>query len=76
MTPEQKMNALFAAEAAPARDVGFEVAVLARIARHRAWASVLALLPGCSPRPPVFGACSGRSVRRRISWQWYSCRWR
>ena len=45
MTPEQKMNALFAAEAAPARDVGFEVAVLARIARHRAWASVLALLP-------------------------------
>lgn len=45
MTPEQKMNALFAAEAVTARDVGFQVEVLARIARRRAWESVLSLLP-------------------------------
>jgi len=45
MTPEQKMNALFAAEAAPSRDFGFQAAVVARIARHRAWATVLSLVP-------------------------------
>tara|TARA_R110000764_G_scaffold75283_3_gene152068 strand:- start:563 stop:862 length:300 start_codon:yes stop_codon:yes gene_type:complete len=46
MTPEQKLTALFAAEAAPARDYGFQAEVVARIARRRAWASVLSLVPG------------------------------
>ncbi|WP_417233178.1 hypothetical protein [Brevundimonas sp.] len=45
MTPEQKMNALFAAEAAPARDYGFQAEVVARIARRRAWMSILSLVP-------------------------------
>ncbi|WP_339928541.1 hypothetical protein [uncultured Brevundimonas sp.] len=39
------MNALFAAEAAPARDYGFQAEVVARIARRRAWASILSLVP-------------------------------
>lgn len=46
MTPEQKLPALFAAEAAPARDYGFQAEVVARIARRRAWATVLSLVPG------------------------------
>ncbi|MDI1280165.1 hypothetical protein [Brevundimonas sp.] len=45
MTPEQKMNALFAADAAPARDLGFQADVARRIARQRAWATVVALVP-------------------------------
>tara|TARA_R110002124_G_scaffold227547_1_gene392775 strand:+ start:3327 stop:3626 length:300 start_codon:yes stop_codon:yes gene_type:complete len=45
MTPEQKMNALFAADAAPARDLGFQADVAQRIARHRASATVVALVP-------------------------------
>lgn len=45
MTPEQKMNALFAAEAVPARDYGFQAVVAARIARRRAWARVLSMVP-------------------------------
>lgn len=45
MTPEQKLTALFAAEAAPARDYSFQADVVARIARRRAWASVLSLVP-------------------------------
>lgn len=36
MTPENKLNALFAAEAPPARDLTFRVAVAERIARRRA----------------------------------------
>jgi len=45
MTPEQKLNALFAAEAAPDRDLGFQADVVARIARRRAGATILALVP-------------------------------
>ncbi|RZJ45570.1 MAG: hypothetical protein EON86_01195 [Brevundimonas sp.] len=45
MTPEQKLAALFAAEAPPRRDYVFEVAVAERIARRRAWLTVAALLP-------------------------------
>lgn len=36
MTPEQKLQALFAASKPPAQDYGFEIAVLERIAKHRA----------------------------------------
>ncbi|WP_414977324.1 hypothetical protein [Brevundimonas sp.] len=39
------MNALFAADAAPARDLGFQADVARRIARQRAWATVVALVP-------------------------------
>lgn len=45
MTPEQKLAALFAADAAPARDYAFEVDVAERIARRRAWLTVAALVP-------------------------------
>lgn len=45
MTPEQKLAALFAAEAPPRRDYAFEVEVAGRIARRRAWLTVAALLP-------------------------------
>jgi len=45
MTPEQKLAALFAAEAPPRRDYAFEVEVAGRIARRRAWMTVAALLP-------------------------------
>jgi hypothetical protein len=45
MTPEQKLAAIFAAEAPPRRDYAFEVEVAERIARRRAWLTVAALLP-------------------------------
>lgn len=45
MTPDQKLAALFAAEAPPRRDYAFEVEVAVRIARRRAWMTVAALLP-------------------------------
>lgn len=45
MTPEQKLAALFAAEAPPARDYAFQVAVAQRIAARRAWLTVAALAP-------------------------------
>lgn len=45
MTPEQKLAALFAAEAPPRRDYAFEVDVAERIAKRRAWLTVAALLP-------------------------------
>ncbi|WP_339915465.1 hypothetical protein [uncultured Brevundimonas sp.] len=45
MTPEQKLNALFATEAPPALDYRFQAAVVERIARRRAWATVAALVP-------------------------------
>jgi drug/metabolite transporter (DMT)-like permease len=45
MTPEQKLAALFAAEAPPRRDYAFQIAVAERIARRRAWLTVAALLP-------------------------------
>lgn len=45
MTPEQKLAALFAAGAAPARDLAFQAAVARRIAARRAWMTVAALVP-------------------------------
>lgn len=45
MTPEQKLAALFAADAPPARDYAFEADVAERIARRRAWLTVVALAP-------------------------------
>jgi hypothetical protein len=45
MTPEQKLAALFAAEAPPSRDYVFQAAVAQRIAARRAWLTVAALLP-------------------------------
>lgn len=45
MTPEQKLAAIFAAEAPSRRDYAFEVGVAERIARRRAWLTVVALLP-------------------------------
>lgn len=36
MTPEQKLQALFAAQNPPEQDFGFEIAVLDRIAKQRA----------------------------------------
>jgi len=45
MTPEQKLHALLAEAAPPARDPAFEAAVAERIARRRAFASVAAAAP-------------------------------
>jgi len=45
MTADQKLQALFAESAPPARDPVFEAAVAERIARRRALASVAALAP-------------------------------
>ncbi|MDO9078186.1 MAG: hypothetical protein Q7U72_12150 [Brevundimonas sp.] len=45
MTPEQKLAALFAAEAPPARDYGFEARMAQAIALRRAWMTVAALVP-------------------------------
>jgi len=45
MTPEQKLKALFAAEAPPTRDYAFQAQVAQRIALRRAWMTVAALVP-------------------------------
>lgn len=45
MTPEQKLSALFAAEAAPARDYAFQARMAQAIALRRAWMTVAALVP-------------------------------
>lgn len=45
MTPEQKLQALFAAEAPPARDYAFQARIAQRIALRRAWMTVAALVP-------------------------------
>ncbi|MGH7019065.1 MAG: hypothetical protein ACREEY_04260 [Brevundimonas sp.] len=45
MTPEQKLAAAFAHDAAPARDLVFMAVVAQRIARRRAILSVLACIP-------------------------------
>ncbi len=45
MTPEQKLSALFAAEAPPARDHVFQVRMAQAIALRRAWMTVAALVP-------------------------------
>jgi len=45
MTPEQKLSALFAAEAPPARDYAFQARMAEAIALRRAWMTVAALVP-------------------------------
>ena len=45
MTPEQKLSALFAAEAPPARDYAFQARMAQAIALRRAWMTVAALVP-------------------------------
>lgn len=45
MTPEQKLAALFAAEAPPARDYAFQARMAQTIALRRAWMTVAALVP-------------------------------
>lgn len=45
MTPEQKLQALFAAEAPPARDYVFQAQLAQRIALRRSWMTVAALAP-------------------------------
>jgi hypothetical protein len=45
MTPDAKLNALFAAARPPARDYLFEAAVAERVARRRVWATLAALTP-------------------------------
>ncbi|RZJ45479.1 MAG: hypothetical protein EON86_01375 [Brevundimonas sp.] len=63
MTPEQKLAALFAAEAPPRRDYGFEVVVAERIARRRAWLTVAAMLPWLVVSGIVLWALHGVVVR-------------
>ena len=45
MTPEQKLQALFAAETPPARDYAFQARLAQRIVLRRAWMTVAALAP-------------------------------
>lgn len=45
MTPEQKLSALFAAEAPPTRDHVFQARVAQQVALRRAWMTVAALVP-------------------------------
>ena len=45
MTPEQKLSALLAAEAPPARDYAFQARMAQAIALRRAWITVAALVP-------------------------------
>lgn len=45
MTPEQKLSALFAAEAPPSRDPVFQARLAQAIALRRAWMTVAALVP-------------------------------
>lgn len=45
MTLEQKLSALFAAEAPPAREYGFQARMAQAIALRRAWMTVAALVP-------------------------------
>jgi hypothetical protein len=45
MTPEQKLSALFAAEAPAARDYAFQARMAQAIALRRAWMTVAALVP-------------------------------
>lgn len=45
MKPDDKLAALFAEQAPPARDLAFSAAVMERVARRRAWARVGAAAP-------------------------------
>lgn len=56
MTPDAKLDALFAAARPPARDYAFEATVAERVARHRAWGAFLALTPWIIAAGAVFWA--------------------
>ena len=45
MTPESKLDSLFAADAPPARDYAFEAEVARRVALRRAWLTAAATAP-------------------------------
>lgn len=45
MTPEETLNAFFAEATPPARDLAFQAGVAERVARRRAVATVVALMP-------------------------------
>lgn len=45
MTPEDKLSAFFTETGVPARDLGFQAMVAERVARRRAIATVVALIP-------------------------------
>lgn len=45
MTPDDKLSAFFAEAVPPVRDLGFQAVVAQRIARRRAVATLLALVP-------------------------------
>lgn len=45
MTPESKLESLFAADAPPARDYAFEAEVARRVALRRAWLTAAATAP-------------------------------
>ena len=45
MTPEEKLEALLKAEAAPVHDLAFATAVMEQVARRRAWLTALAATP-------------------------------
>lgn len=45
MTDDARLSALWALDEPPARDPGFEVAVMARILRRRLWGDIAALVP-------------------------------
>lgn len=46
MTPERKLDLLLGSARPAARDPAFELAVMTRVARRRAWLSAAAALPG------------------------------
>ncbi|HYC69458.1 hypothetical protein [Brevundimonas sp.] len=73
MTPDQKLEALFAADRPPARDYAFEVEIARRVAKRRAWLTALALLPWSgvaalllwaldAALAPVFGGLAAAAV--------------
>ena len=45
MTPEDRLTAFFAETAPPARDLVFQAEVAKRVARRRAFATIIALIP-------------------------------
>ena len=45
MTPEERLNAFFAEATPPVRDLAFQAGVAERVARRRAVATVVALIP-------------------------------
>lgn len=77
MTPEDKLNRLFAAQTPPARDLAFETAVAERIALRRAWATAGAMVPwavaataalwGLQPVAGTLGAALGQALAPTVA---------